>query len=123
MRKSLTLALATAFFAPHAATDAKAQIDTRPDGLTHYSYCVNQAKDRAAVYMLDRHKLYRCNGEVATGYFNYLGSRRVRDTVANEPEGVFVYRQIVGVGRCWNKIADEFGAPISAYGCDIYIEI
>jgi hypothetical protein len=120
MRKFATVALTTISLAP---TATRADIDVRPDGLTHYSYCVNQAKDRASVYVLDRHILYRCHGDVATSYYNYLGVKRVRDRVVDEPTGVFVYRTIDGVGRCWNKIADAFGAPVSLYGCDVYIAI
>lgn len=123
MRKITTLALTALCLAPPAATRAAAEIDVRPDGLTHYSYCVNQAKDRAAVYVLDRHVLYRCGDDVATSYYNYLGMKRVQDRVVDEPTGVFVYRRIDGVGRCWNKVADESGAPVSFYGCDIYVEI
>jgi hypothetical protein len=121
MRKFGALALTAVCLTP--AAPAYAEIDVRPDGLTHYSYCVNQAKDRAAVYVLDRHVLYRCHDDVATSYYNYLGVKRVRDRVVDEPTGVFVYRTIDGVGRCWNKIADQTGAPVSLYGCDIYVEI
>ena len=53
--------------------------------------------------------------DVATSYFNYLGDRHVRDEAADEPTGSFVYRRICGVGRCWNKIADELGNPVSTY--------
>jgi hypothetical protein len=123
MRKIATLALTGLFLAPLTATEAAAEIDVRPDGLTHYSYCVSQAKDSSAVYVLDRHVLYRCRDEVATSYFNYLGQKRVRDKVVDEPTGVFVYRKIDGVGRCWNKIANEAGAPVSVYGCDVYVDI
>jgi hypothetical protein len=102
---------------------AAALIDVQPDGLKFYSYCVSQAKDRNFVYVLDRHILYRCHDDVAISYFNYLGMRHVPDHVVEEPDGTFVYRKISGVGRCWNKIADQLGAPVSLYGCDVYIEI
>ena len=115
---SLALSLALAIPAP-----GRAVIDVRPDGLKFYSWCVNQAKDGGTVYVLDRHILYRCHEDVAISYFNYLGDRRVRDEVGDEPDGTFVYRRISEVGRCWNKIADEFGNPVSRYGCDIYVAI
>ena len=123
MRKVIALTLAGALLTAAAAVGAKADIDVRPDGLTHYSNCVNQAKDSNFVSVLDRHVLYRCHGETAISYFNYLGDRRVKDRVVDEPAGTFVYRTIDGVGRCWNKIADEFGAPVSLYGCDVYVEL
>jgi hypothetical protein len=40
-----------------------------------------------------------------------------------EAEGVFVYRMIAGVGKCWNQIEDPIGNPVSVYGCDIYVEL
>ena len=124
MRKFAPIGLTLGALAlPLATTAARAEIDVRPDGLMHYSNCVSQAKDRARVYVLDRHVLYRCGEDVATSYFNYLGVRHMRDEFANEPDGAFVYRRISDVGRCWNKIADEFGNPVSCYGCDIYVAI
>ncbi len=117
-RLALAFALALAFPVP-----GHALIDVRPDGLKFYSWCVNQAKDAGTAYVLDRHILYRCHDDVAVSYFNYLGDRRVRDEVGDEPDGTFVYRHISGVGRCWNKIADAFGNPVSTYGCDIYVAI
>ncbi|HXY57282.1 MAG TPA: hypothetical protein VEH76_01745 [Methylocystis sp.] len=123
MHKIVALTLAGMLVTAAATINAQADIDVRPDGLTHYSNCVNQAKDTNFVSVLDRHVLYRCHGETATSYFNYLGTKRVKDHVVDEPTGTFVYRTIEGVGRCWNKIADELGAPISYYGCDIYVEI
>ncbi len=124
MRKIVTLALSMMLVAaPAGAARRSALIDVEPDGLTHYSNCVEQAKAGAAVWVLDRHLMYRCRSDVALSYYNYLGRRHVRDEMVNEVEGVFVYRRIIGVGRCWNKIQDAFGAPISSYGCDVYIEI
>jgi hypothetical protein len=123
MRKRATLSLLIAGLALLLVSPGRAQIDVEPDALTHYSYCVSQAKDRNSVFVLDRHILYRCHDDIATSYFNYLGRRHVRDNVAEEPGGVFVYRKISGVGRCWNKIADELGNPISIYGCDVYVDI
>jgi len=123
MSRILALTLIGFALSPLASTEAAADIDVRPDGLLHYSNCVSEAKDQNFVSVLDRHVLYRCHGETATSYFNYLGTKRVRDHVVDEPAGTFVYRTIDGVGRCWNKIADEFGAPISYYGCDIYVEL
>ncbi len=122
MHKSATLVLSLAL-ALSIPAPGKALIDVRPDGLKFYSWCVNQAKDHNTVYVLDRHVLYRCREDVAISYFNYLGVRHVHDEVADEPQGTFVSRRIEGVGRCWNKIADEFGNPVSYYGCDIYVAI
>ena len=111
-------ALALIFPAP-----GRALIDVQPDGLKFYSYCVSQAKDRNSVYIVDRHILYRCHDDIAISYFNYLAVRHVADEVVDEADGTFVYRRISGVGRCWNKITDESGRPISFYGCDIYVAI
>jgi hypothetical protein len=122
MPKSMTLALSLAL-ALAIPAPGHALIDVQPDGLKFYSWCVNQAKDRNTVYVLDRHILYRCHEDVAISYFNYLGIRHVHDEVADEPDGTFVYRRISGIGRCWNKIADEFGNPVSYYGCDVYVAI
>ena len=122
MHKSTTLALSIAL-ALSTPAPGNALIDVRPDGLKFYSWCVSAAKDRNSVFVLDRHVLYRCREDVAISYFNYLGVRHVHDEVADEPDGTFVYRRIYGVGRCWNKIADEFGNPVSYYGCDVYVAI
>lgn len=94
-----------------------------PEALKHYAYCISEAKDRNNVFDLDRHIMYRCHGEVATSYFNYLGRMHVHDRMATEVVGTFIYRNIDGVGRCWNKIADATGLPVSIYGCDVYVEI
>lgn len=100
-----------------------AQINIRPDSLRHYSYCVSQAKDAGKVFLLDRGTMYRCGDEIAASYFNYLGRIKAPERRASEPEGVFIYRSIAGVGKCWNKIEDPSGAPVSIYGCDVYIEL
>ncbi len=101
----------------------RAEINVRPEALKHYSYCISHAKDRATVFLLDRGTLYRCGDEIAVSYFNYLGRLRVPDQRAVEAEGVFIYRMISGVGKCWNKIEDAEGNPVSIYGCDVYVEL
>jgi hypothetical protein len=30
---------------------------------------------------------------------------------------------IWGIGKCWNKIEDSEGNPVSIYGCDVYVEL
>jgi len=102
---------------------ATAQINVRPDSLKFYSYCIGNAKDRNRVFFLDRGTMYRCRDDVAVSYFNYLGRIRVQDKRVIETNGVFIYRYIVGVGKCWNMIEDQTGAPTSVYGCDIYVEM
>jgi len=102
---------------------ARAQINVRPDALTNYSYCISQAKDRGGVFLLDRGTLYRCRDDIAAAYFNYLGRIKAPERRANEAEGVFIYRIINGVGKCWNMIQDPAGAPVSFYGCDVYVEL
>ncbi|WP_424363003.1 hypothetical protein [Methylocystis parvus] len=114
------LALGALFF---CAASAKAQISIKPEAMTHYSYCVSAAKDRNGVFLLDRGTMYRCGDDVATSYFNYLGRQKAPEKRVVEAEGVFVYRMIAGVGKCWNKIEDAYGNPTSTYGCDIYIEL
>jgi hypothetical protein len=105
------------------AGSAQAQISIRPDSLTHYSYCVSNAKDRSNVFLLERGTLYRCGEDIAVSYFNYLGRKKAPEKRAVESEGVFIYRMIAGVGKCWNKIEDAYGNPMSSYGCDIYVEL
>jgi hypothetical protein len=105
------------------AGGASAEINIRPDSLTHYSHCVNYAKDRGKIFELDRGTVYRCGDDIAVSYFNYLGRIRAPERRASEPEGVFIYRFIGGVGKCWNKIEDSAGTPVSIYGCDIYVEL
>jgi hypothetical protein len=115
------LLLVAALLSP--ATGALAQISVKPDALKHYSYCVSNAKDRRGVFLLDRGTLYRCVDDIAASYFNYLGRQKAPERRAVEAEGVFIYRTIAGVGKCWNKIEDPYGNPISVYGCDIFIEL
>lgn len=102
---------------------AQAQISVKPEALTHYSYCISHAKDRKNVFLLDRGTVYRCGDDIAVSYFNYLGRQKVLEKRVVEAEGVFIYRMIAGVGKCWNKIEDAYGNPASIYGCDIYIEL
>lgn len=106
-----------------APTAARAQISVRPEALTHYSYCISHAKDRSNVFLLDRGTMYRCGDDIAVAYFNYLGRQRVPEKRVTEAEGVFIFRMIAGVGKCWNKIEDAAGNPTSIYGCDIYVEL
>jgi len=102
---------------------ARAQISIKPEALTHYSFCVSSAKDRSSVFLLDRGTLYRCGDDIAVSYFNYLGRQKAPEKRVVETEGVFIYRMIAGVGKCWNKIEDPYGNPTSIYGCDIFIEL
>ncbi len=102
---------------------ASGQISIKPEALKHYSFCISHAKDRATVFLLDRGTLYRCGDDIAVGYFNYLGRQRVPEQRAVEAEGVFIYRMIAGIGKCWNKIEDAQGNPTSIYGCDVYVEL
>lgn len=106
-----------------SATRCSAQISLKPEALTHYSYCVSHAKDRNSVFLLDRGTLYRCGDDIAVSYFNYLGRQKAPEERVVEAEGVFIYRTITGIGKCWNKIADSYGNPVSIYGCDVYIEL
>lgn len=99
------------------------QVSVKPESLTHYSYCISHAKDRSNVFLLDRGTMYRCGDDIAVAYFNYLGRQRVPEKRVSEAEGVFIYRLIFGVGKCWNKIEDAEGNPTSVYGCDIYLEL
>jgi len=105
------------------ATVSNAQISIRPDALKFYSHCIGNAKDRNGVFFLDRGTMYRCRDDIAVSYFNYLGRVRVQDKRVIEPNGVFIYRYIAGVGKCWNMIEDQTGASVSIYGCDIYVEM
>ena len=111
---------ATAFL---GAKSAQAQISVKPDALKHYSYCVSHAKDRNRVFLLERGTLYRCGDDIAISYFNYLGRQKAPERRVVELEGVFIYRLISGVGKCWNMVEDPHGAPISEFGCDIYVEL
>jgi hypothetical protein len=99
---------------------ARADVSMDPHALQHYSFCVGEAKDNLAVVQMDRYRVYRCHGDIAISYFNYLGRRGVADERVEEYNGVFLYRRIAGgIGRCWNRIADEAFRPVSDYGCDI----
>ncbi len=122
MRARATLLVLIACLMSLCTSLGRAEIDVGPDALTHYSYCVSQAKDRNSVFPLGKRLLYRCHEDIAVSYFNFLGRRHVGDQVVKEPNGVFIYRAISGVGRCWNHVADETGLTISVYGCDIYVE-
>jgi hypothetical protein len=102
---------------------ASSGVSVEPEALAHYSYCVNEAKDRSFVFVLSRQILYRCHGDVAVSYFNYLGHRRIRERRMEDETGVYLFRTISGVGRCWNKIYDEARLPVSAFGCEIYVDI
>jgi hypothetical protein len=122
-KASLFIGLLLAFAQFSSGEPARAQISVKPDSLKHYSFCVSNAKDRSNVVLLDRGTLYRCIDDIATSYFNYLGRQKAPERRAVEAEGVFIYRSIAGVGKCWNKIEDAYGNPTSVYGCDIYIEL
>jgi len=98
-------------------------VSVEPEALAHYSYCVGEAKDRNFVFVLSRQILYRCHGDVAISYFNYLGHLHVPDRRIEDETGVYLFRTINGVGRCWNKILDEARLPISAFGCEIFVDI
>lgn len=100
----------------------QADIRVNPEALTKYSHCVSEAKDHNEVFLLDRGVMYRCGDDTATSYFNYLRRMRVPEYMASLPTGLFVYRDIDGVGKCWHQIQDAWGVLISIYGCDIYVE-
>jgi hypothetical protein len=102
---------------------ARSDVNVAPEALKHYSYCISEAKDRNQVYDLDRYVLYRCHGDIAVSYFNYLGRRRVPDVYRRENTGEFTYRYISGIGRCWNKTVNAYGESVSEYGCDVYVQI
>jgi len=123
MRKiqSVISICAILFGAPGLA--APSGVSVEPEALAHYSYCVNEAKDRSFVFVLSRQILYRCHGDVAISYFNYLGHLHVRDRRVEDETGVYLFRTISGVGRCWNKIFDEARLPVSAFGCEIFVDI
>ena len=119
-----SLAVALIAYAP----PAPAQISMAPQAIQHYSMCVNQAKDRNLVYVLERGTKYRCEDDIAVSYYNYLGhqhigQKRAREYRSAEPAGVFIYRAIPGVGKCWNMVENPEGQPVSFYGCDIYVEL
>ncbi len=118
------LSLSAAASAPRGRSHDPADSASITSGaLTYYADCVNAAINRADVQHLDRHVLYRCHGDVALAYFNYLGRQRTPDQTEEQPSGVFIFRNIRGLGRCWNLVADEAGRPISDYGCAIFEQI
>jgi len=121
MRKVAAFALSALIAAapPAAATG----VDIDPTGLTHYAACVGEAKDRNRVFDVERAIMYRCYGEVAISYWNYLSRRKTPERVVREAGGMIAYRPIYGVGSCWNRTADEYGTPLSEYGCDIYVQL
>jgi hypothetical protein len=121
--KALQLVLIIILGSIAVATVSNAQISIRPDALKFYSQCIGNAKDRNGVYFLDRGTMYRCQDDIAVSYFNYLGRVRVQDKRVIEPNGVFIYRYIAGIGKCWNMIEDQVGASVSVYGCDVYVEM
>ncbi len=97
--------------------------DVGGPALSYYADCINEAKARFRIERLDRHVLYRCHNEEAVAYFNFLGRVGVRDERETQPTGVFIFRTIRGLGRCWNMIADENGQPMSSYGCFLMEDI
>jgi hypothetical protein len=124
MRHSALFWLMAACVAASSPAQGRGDVDVEPQALQHYSYCVAEARDHGGVYHLDRETLYRCHGRVAVSYFNFLGHRGAADQRVEEYNGVFLYRTISGgIGRCWNKIADEAMRPVSDYGCDIHVEL
>lgn len=104
------------------ATAARAQ-DITYDALTHYTNCTNEAVRQNDVRTLDRYVMYRCQGLVATSYFNYLGRKRAKERRVLDPTEVIVYRYIKRVGLCWHRISYTTEGVISTYTCDIYYEI
>jgi hypothetical protein len=112
---------------PLAPSDAQAQASVTSAAIEHYSDCVRNARDRNFfgdnIVHGERYIVYRCHDDVAIAYFNYLGRIRARQRTVVELTGTYVYRTIVGVGRCWQKIVDAAGYVTSAFGCDVYDEI
>ena len=126
-RALILLALLGASLSPTQAAGRRgggeAGTDVSFGSLTYYADCVTVAKEMLDVQHLDRHWLYRCHADTALAYFNYLGRRHVADQFERQAGGDFIFRTIRGKGRCWNMVADEFGRPMSAYGCFILEEI
>jgi hypothetical protein len=119
-----TAGLLAMIFGLLAAGGARARtVDVSPQGLTHYAYCLEQARQEEAVYPGDRGVGYRCTRETAAGYFNALGrrGRDPRETSVRDATGAYVLRPISGLGNCWHRIEDEFGGPVSSFGCDVFI--
>lgn len=108
-------------------SSGNAQKSITNDAVTHYAYCVTEARDhnffRDNVIDADRYIIYRCHGPVAISYFNYLGRMKTPEIVVEDFTGTFVFRAIVGIGKCWHKLTDADGRLVSEYGCDIHDEI
>lgn len=112
-----------------SAIGARAQVSISPQALEHYAYCIEQANQFNMVYPGDfvhigeRGITYRCRDEVAVAYFNDIGRRKRRseDKFVTNETGAYVLRQISGVGFCWHKVEDQFRAPVSFWGCDVYV--
>jgi len=100
-----------------------AQMSVTSNSLMHYSNCIGEAKDRNRIFFLDRGTMFRCRDDIAASYFNYLGRMRVQERRVRVNEGVFIYRDISGIGKCWNQIEDQSMSPVSLYGCDIYVQM
>ena len=104
-------------------SSGNAGVNVSPDALEHYARCVDYAKAYYGVYHLEKSILYRCQGDVAISYFNYLRRIRATEFERTEPNGTFVYRIIDGVGRCWAQMTPFADGYVSMYGCDIYVAI
>lgn len=76
---------------------APSGVSVEPEALAHYSYCVNEAKDRSFVYVLSRQILYRCHGDVAISYFNYLGHRHAKAKGAAEEASQNIDEEVVDI--------------------------
>lgn len=127
-KRFVSVGMCSVMLALAAPPSAPAQMSVAPQALEHYSLCVNQARDRNLVFVLERGTKYRCEDDIAVSYYNYLGHDhigrpRAREYTVSEPTGVFTYRAIPQIGKCWNMIADAYGQPVSFYGCDIYVEL
>lgn len=102
----------------------QSQPEVTSEALAYYADCVNEARLYLRVWHLERHILYRCAGDVAISYFNYLGRKRAREEVCADRDGSCVYRFIRGVGRCWRRATHVAEATdIVYYACDVYYEI
>lgn len=123
MRLLIIGALLLAFGASPALARARPTPSMAPQNLEHYSFCVSQAKDRNFVFLFDRGTMFRCHGDVAASYWNYLGRQNAPESRVNLIGGVYLYRIVSGVGRCWNQILDVYGAPVSYFGCDLYVDL
>lgn len=104
-------------------SNGNARVNVSPDALVHYAQCVDYAKAYYGVYHLERSVLYRCQGDVAVSYFNYLRRIGATEFEGTEVNGTFIYRIIDGVGRCWSQMTPFADGYVSMYGCDIYVAI